>query len=244
MATNEFECVEWVFGLTTMLETKPWSVVARSPNGLMHGTKRPYWYPSAPEYTGHDFDSMTTRTVIQCLLYTTAETSYFDEHGEWTLVASFTSSGECECPLIGMADEEDEEPEVCPYCDVKRGEEHGDIYIGDGWAECVYALAAPMLEFREFNTNDWRGWAGAERFPNGQQPLIVEGCLGPKQWDYQIILTGCAAEVVLFSATDDFKDERYAVQREFSTQAEARAWLCANLSQPPTLEDFKKWTEI
>jgi hypothetical protein len=57
-----------------------------------------------------------------------------DAEGIWELQATFVSSGEAECPQGTESVEE----ERCPLCDEARGQSHGYIYLGDGWAEAVF----------------------------------------------------------------------------------------------------------
>jgi hypothetical protein len=140
----ERQQVEWLFRLTGgELNDEPW-------NGFM------YNYDGVPEYATGDFDDSFDHeyhTVVSCFLYGSAPERVVDASGIWLLQQMYLSSGETECPLRDL-DHEDEEVayehrqkqfdlpriERCFLCDEARGDEHGYIYLGDGWGEAVYRL--------------------------------------------------------------------------------------------------------
>jgi hypothetical protein len=137
--------VELVFGLTGgELDDEPW-----------HGFA--YNYKGVPEYVRSDFTDRYDReyrTVVACFLYGAPPERIVDDAGEWTLQATYSSSGEAECPLKDIDATEQEEiyahrekhfnlPRIarCFLCDEQRGDEHGYLYLGEGWLEAVFKLA-------------------------------------------------------------------------------------------------------
>lgn len=162
-ARIERESVEEVFRLTGgELETKPWEpwipahpldaddLLRIAWHGFGPGSNQTifrYWYEGVPDYVGRnefpDIHDTEYRTVVTDLLYQSsvlAENGCLRDGAEWKRVRVFQSSGETRCP--GAYHEDGDEPVVdadgCPYCEEKPGEEHGYIYLGDGWAEVVY----------------------------------------------------------------------------------------------------------
>jgi hypothetical protein len=140
----ERQSVEWVFGLTGgELEDKPW-------NGFA------YHYEGVPEWAQADFNDHYDRgyhTIVSCFLFGGPSQRLVDTTGVWTLQTVFSSSGETECPLRELDPDEVDAVyrhrqeqfnrpaiERCFLCDEKRGDDHGYIYLGDGWAEAVYRL--------------------------------------------------------------------------------------------------------
>lgn len=153
-ADVEREQIEYVFGLTGgELETEPWAVVGpytrSDERDEPHAWAVRYWYDGAPEYVSRElgrFNSLRT-VVANPAGYSNGPDAWLaDESGVWMLVDSFTSSGETECP----GQHEDAGPKVtadhvadtdrCYLCEGKLGDDHGYIYIGDGY-EAVYARA-------------------------------------------------------------------------------------------------------
>lgn len=175
---NERAQVEQVFGLTggeledtAWVPTYPaerptWSV----PEGAIEVLVVPvpftftYWYQGVPEYVERDFDALplsyapTYRTVCRDEMFGQVPETVTDDEGTWTVVTRYTTSGEAECPLrnddTGLAYVAGER---CSFCEETRGELHGVVYIGDGWAEIVYRLQVPY----EHNTMH-PGESGAE----------------------------------------------------------------------------------
>jgi hypothetical protein len=111
-------------------------------------TTLPYWYEGVPEWAGrsefpHEHETgYDYRTVISCELYGRSPETLMDRGVLWTRVASYTSGGETECPLAQAEEEEWAEDlfaaRPCKLCEAQEGEEHGCIYLGDGWSEVVY----------------------------------------------------------------------------------------------------------
>jgi hypothetical protein len=129
---DEREQVEYVFGLTGgELDDEPWG-----------GFK--YNYDGPPDYAASDYPdrydfNVQYRTVIGDFLFGGPPEVIEDDQGVWHKSGMFTTSGETECPLHDQPVEE----ERCPLCDEARGDEHGYIYIGDGWAEVIFRLELP-----------------------------------------------------------------------------------------------------
>lgn len=131
------ERVEQVFGLTGgELSDEPWkckpvyeAVSDASP------WKFRFWYEGVPDYAASEFPDkwdIEHRTVVT---YSSDTPEIFeDEDGRWYKVASWSSSGEAECPGMHMDDPKDELP--CKLCEGE--DEHGHVYLGDGWCEIVY----------------------------------------------------------------------------------------------------------
>lgn len=143
------ESVECVFGLTGgELEDKPW--VCTSDNGEI-SQKFAFWYEGSPDYCKRDW-STETRTIIFEGLYSSAPITLVDGTGTWTKFASFTSSGECECPHRNADDSEDTDAEIaeddstCELCGETDGDGHGFIYLGDGYSEVVYKVEPEIEE--------------------------------------------------------------------------------------------------
>lgn len=137
---NERMQIEEVFGLTGgELETTPWEPIAQ--DGQRELTfKFTYWYTGVPSYAQEldDYDHETL-TVVRDELFGQVPETVTDETGTWDLVARFSSSGECECPgRVNDGELANQFPIPCSYCDAGEDDEHGYIYIGDGWAEIVY----------------------------------------------------------------------------------------------------------
>jgi hypothetical protein len=140
--TVEREQIAWVFGLTG-------GELSDSPFVTADERTFAYWYDGAPEYDDHDYEDLgfeTLMTVIASELYSREPDRLVEKDGSvWRRLASFTSSGETECP-----GQQDDEPTVtdahcnggdrCVLCDEAKGEEHGFIYLGDGWVEIIYGL--------------------------------------------------------------------------------------------------------
>jgi hypothetical protein len=133
--------------LTAHRRSQPhYQLLAPSPTSLRCSSKRlraepwngfAYNYDGVPEYAASDFEDTFDheyRTVIGCFLYGGPPEQLVDADGAWELRATFLSSGEAECPLRAEIVAE----ERCRLCDETRGEPHGYIYLGDGWAEAVY----------------------------------------------------------------------------------------------------------
>lgn len=115
-----------------------------------------FWYEGFPEYAESDFDNWHHfRTVVRDIMFGPPP----ERLGAWMKVATYMNSGETECPgrnedgwglpkgvhLVKSSDginlvraDQCDGGDRCYYCDEKIGEEHGHIYIGDGWAEIVY----------------------------------------------------------------------------------------------------------
>jgi hypothetical protein len=106
-----------------------------------------YFYDGAPSYIEREwarkFDG-TFLTIVTCEMFGEMPKRIMTSDGRvWRKVRTFRSSGETECPWQGVAEEDRPDPQTwegdcCPLCEEGKGEEHGMIYIGEGWAEVVY----------------------------------------------------------------------------------------------------------
>lgn len=139
-----------------------------------------YWYEGVPEYAEesfpelnhHDIYSTTHeyRTIVRDVTFGSPPERTIDG---WERVATFTSSGETECPERGgyaWVPTVDEGSGPCYLCEAKPGEEHGYIYIGDGWAEVVYRRRVFNYERnreldKQYGTDERSPMHRAQRFP-------------------------------------------------------------------------------
>ena len=124
-AEREHASVEAVFGLTGgELEDGPCPI---NDGGRTHR----YWYEGVPDYVRHEYRNERRRllTVAACELYGQVETPE-----GWERLASFSSSGETDCPWCGDGTGNEDGREDCPLC-----EGDGLLYLGDGWSEVVFA---------------------------------------------------------------------------------------------------------
>jgi hypothetical protein len=164
----EREQVEWVFHLTGgELADTPWRYWYKPDyQDKWEPTTTQWWYEQAPEYAmreldGYDCD-VTLRTMVAFGggLLPAPDTCIVDEQGMWELVATYTNSGETECPgqhedtdlvttehtggrthRVNQFDQTPQSAE-CVLCEEPLGHPHGYIYIGDGY-EAVYRLTVP-----------------------------------------------------------------------------------------------------
>lgn len=92
--------------------------------------------------------------------------------------------------------------------------------------------------FRPFSANDWLGFAGAERFADGSEPIIAEGRFTlAAQRDWLLVLDangGCL--MVADDPQTNFGG--YALQHAFVSPAEAQAWFAEAIANPAHLLDF------
>ena len=154
--------VEQVFGLTGgELDGSIWKEGET--------TIAPFWYEGVPEYASGDFDDLeNARTAVHCALYGESAERIVVEGGAWVRKGEFLSSGETECCYRSGAPEDAKvkrdqcrlvkafpkhrtgggyspkdltaKHAECPFCGERLGEDHGYIYLGDGWVETVYAF--------------------------------------------------------------------------------------------------------
>jgi len=155
----EREQIEWVFGLTGgELADEPWTVLGAPIHFFRHDPLQteamdehvfPYWYEGVPDYSEiRDKYSETYRTVVVDEMGGPVPGALLDkEGGIWKKIRSFRNSGETECP--GRQDEgvvtesSASNGKYCDYCEANIGEDHGYIYLGDGWGEVIYQLHKP-----------------------------------------------------------------------------------------------------
>ncbi len=132
---------EYVFGLTGgELEDKAWSI---------DGHDFAYWYEGVPDWMGREkckdrYDSgISYRTIV---FWNSCPPRLEDSDGTiWVRCQYGMASGETECPGHGQIVGDEEESlraqgttGPCPLCESPVGEEHGMIYVGDGFGEAVY----------------------------------------------------------------------------------------------------------
>lgn len=174
-ARIEREQVEIVFGLGGgELEDKPWEYErpwADPMLGTTPGRSR-YWFSGCPDYVERhereEWDWPSARTIIDFGYPDAPHPWLVDDEGAWILVQIFYSHGEAECPyrtwdpiaqedhqgkgvrLVAEAEtcHNPESSGLCPMCEEKTGEEHGYIYLADGY-EAVYSLVEESTMTRE-----------------------------------------------------------------------------------------------
>jgi len=89
------------------------------------------------------------------------------------------------------------------------------------------------MKMREFRENDWDGLAGAEKFPDGSNPLLGEGEFTNGE---KYLLVVDANGVTFFMEVENDEGEIYDTELtkavDFPSPREARAWLgCLNLDK-------------
>jgi hypothetical protein len=149
----ERTCVEYVFGLTGgELEDKPWepwvpNTEESFPYLYDQASERwtfTYWYDGLPDWCAHDYKDRydaTYRTVVRHCLWGLPPETVLEKGVTWRRKAHFVSSGETECCLKEPWENDVLElhsKRPCEYCEAQEGEEHGYIYLGDGWCEVIY----------------------------------------------------------------------------------------------------------
>lgn len=148
----EREQIEWVFGLTGgELRFEPWTYEVGGKE-----SRFPYWYEGVPDYASGDFSDqydsgVEYRTVVTQALYgapperiESGSEGQIEDAG-WLLQRMYHSSGETECPGRDDGDgtvteEHTDGGDRCVLCEELLGEQHGYIYLGDGWVEAVYRI--------------------------------------------------------------------------------------------------------
>ncbi len=185
MTTNERAQVEQVFGLTGgELSDDPWIIAdEKGQDWTFH-----FYYDFPPEYAERQFDytAHTYRTVVRDNMFGEPP----DRFNGWTKKATFSNSGETECPyrndpLTLVA------TETCPLCEALIGEEHGYIYIGDGWAEIVYQqvdiVKADPSDAGCYVDGHWGQYGVAHMVERAQEfgyyPILDEDDFSQREWD-------------------------------------------------------------
>lgn len=154
-------CIELVFGLTGgELADEPWVIEREGDNPWVNH----FWYENVPEWAESEFPEWPIRnyrTIVRDTMFGAPP----DRLETWTKVATYMNSGETECPGrqedsfstpkgVHFEKSANDVPLVradqcdggnrCYYCEEKIGDEHGYIYLGDGWAEIVYVSDEEM----------------------------------------------------------------------------------------------------
>lgn len=190
-AEIEREQVEWVFGLTGgELNDGPFIYHTMSNYSGWVEHQHLYWYDGCPDYVDRaerqeweETDAVTL--VVAGGGYLSPPSPWIvTDRGAWVLVATYTSSGEAECPLRDVEDGEGEdvgrglvEDGRCYLCEARiigtvdnPPEGHGYIYTGDGY-EAVYSL----VEESETERDEWEQCEHCKRVVMVGDGEIVEG---------------------------------------------------------------------
>lgn len=144
-AALEKERVERVFGLTGgELNDRPWEPFAPKEGNYFDGDHYEresfrYWYDGAPSYAS-GFDDSEHTTVVQCIMFGSPPEVLYERGYRYEKVATYTTSGEDECPCAQDREEGHDVPGPCPLCETSADDDSHYIYIGDGWAEVVYRV--------------------------------------------------------------------------------------------------------
>lgn len=144
------EQVEWVFGLTGGELNDKSLRYHKTDEDSDHQYGFAFYYDGVPSYARPDFEHLDENhydyfTAVSCELYGSSldELITVEDGKLYKKLKVYTNSGETECPGKsdgdGVVTEEQADPSgFCPYCDESIGDEHGYIYLGDGWCEVVY----------------------------------------------------------------------------------------------------------
>ena len=102
----------------------------------------------------------------------------------------------------------------------------------------VPAAEPAAVVFRSFTRDDWHGFAGAERFADGSEPVAAEGratLAAKRAWFVILDATGGCLMI-----EDDPQNDYggYCLHRPFATPADAEAWFRAKIGTPAHLLDF------
>ncbi len=135
--SQELARIAHVFGVDDFADT-PWSI--KGPRGPYDSSAMevPLWNEGVPDYVESEFRDYEGdfRTIYYDALFGDLAPEIVDfEDARWVRVRGYTHSGERDCPWSNSGRIEEEE---CPLCEEVQGEEHGCVYIGDGWMELVY----------------------------------------------------------------------------------------------------------
>lgn len=221
-ADHERECVEQVFRLTGgELSDEPWepwvpSEMVPDPFDFEYateGSKRTtfrYWYDGLPDYVGRrefpDQYDASYRTVVDCEMYGESPAVVYEAGVAWHKVAVYRSSGETECP--GQHEDEgnvvtteqrlcgtEDGPGRCTLCEEPVGEEHGYIYLGDGWSEVVYRsvdLPGPLGDGFDVGTVVW----SKHRIDDEWASLIVAAGPAPEEFEGWLVVADVNREYI------------------------------------------------
>lgn len=235
-AQIERESVEYVFRLTGgELSDKPLACTDDDEGEHVYT----YHYAGVPEYASSDYDDIHSNdcdyfTIVTCCLYGAPPAVLIDGDGKrYDKVTDFVSSGETKCCCADL-DEEQEDPfkgERCPYCGRDPGEEHGFIYIGDGWCEVVYRHDAIQAMRDLASSHNLQVWSDSaitfecngtcnddltfpltvvNAQPDGGCPVCGEafngGTIKADRWWWQTCSPGCLPDSDVMGPFDDETD--------------------------------------
>jgi hypothetical protein len=236
-ARIERQQVEWVFGLTGgELDSKP--LVCADDDGAEHTYA--YHYDGVPEYAASDYDDVHSdnadyfTVVTDCLYGNPPDVLITSDGKRYAQVNAYMSSGETECPGMGDGNGKVSDGytgpnggKVCVLCEADIGDDHGYIYIGDGWCEVVYrhdAIQAMRDVAAAHNLQVWSDDAvtwecngtcndevtaplAAVNANNGCCPTCGEAFTGgkivPARWWWQTCAPGCLPDSDVMGPFDD-----------------------------------------
>lgn len=144
-ASIERECVEWVFGLTggeladKRLDYQDATDEPHKPDSTFR-----YHYDGLPEWCMSDYadrfdGGIDYFTAVTCCLYGAPPERIRTTDGKvYVRGELYQNSGETQCPCIDAEGADPYQGVRCELCERADGEEHGCIYLGDGWCEVVY----------------------------------------------------------------------------------------------------------
>ncbi len=93
--------------------------------------------------------------------------------------------------------------------------------------------AEHKIELTPFTRIDWYGWAGAERFPNGDEPLIAASDLG--------VLILDAEGIGMYVGDGSLEDDSYHLEHKFANSEQARVLaggVFARFADAKTVEEL------
>ena len=100
------------------------------------------------------------------------------------------------------------------------------------------ATPADAVVFRPFTDDVWAGFAGAENFADGSEPIFAEGrfTLGAQR-SWILVLDGTGGCLVVEHDPQSLCGG-YCLDYDFASPAEAEAWFRRYVRQPAHLLDF------
>lgn len=86
--------------------------------------------------------------------------------------------------------------------------------------------------FRPFTEHDWLAFVGAQRFPDGSEPLVAEGQFSLVHQRRWLVVLDCTGGCLLIEDDPQNDCGGYVLDRPFADQAEARAWFEREIGEP------------
>jgi hypothetical protein len=97
------------------------------------------------------------------------------------------------------------------------------------------------VKFKPFENTDWWGYSGAERFPDGSDPIISEIASTDESVQVTFIVDGKGAEICRMTDDPETDAQRWILETTlFATQAEAIGWAEAVDWSPSILARFTR----